>query len=1403
MSDETKSLTPSPTSQEERLERILAEYLRQMERGVVVDQQALLLANPDLADDLREFFANQARMQQLVGADRARSNGNGAALRKLKYFGDYEILEEIAHGGMGVVYKARQTSLNRTVAVKMILAGQLANESDVKRFQAEAEAAANLHHPGIVGIYEVGVQDGQHYYSMEYIDGQNLAQILREKAIPIATAAEYMRDIATVLEFAHGRKVLHRDLKPSNILLDANGRLRITDFGLAKRVEGESDLTMTGQVLGTPSYMSPEQAAAQHAIIGPPTDIYALGAILYELVTGRPPFRSENIGEILRQVQHDEPVRPRLLNPKLPRDLETICLKCLEKEPRRRYGSALELADELSRYLRGEPIRARRIGPLSRGVRWCLRNPAVSGLCTAVAALMLVVGVALPAGIALVKRAGDEEQKRLKLEDDLLVNQADELSSGREPDFAKAELKLTTAIERRPNDAGLYVKRARVRFEMEHNVDALADGQRARELGLESGELELLMLLAARELGQRGLASSAWDLQEKAPESIESILAQVFTTIPNAQSLEKLDKAFLSRPFDSRLLSLRGQANLHILQYQGDKKVYDQAVSDLVRALQSRPFDLRARQALCLCHLQYYFLADLNQRPLANAKELLDAWPAAEADWRRDALFALWRLKGEEFAMAAEICQAGEERFPDRPEFAHLLGQALYRKKEYVAADDAFARCEALFAKQPVTLWPLSRLQLTAQRALCGAGLKAHDEWRSKLVKALEEPEFDRWTPDEWTYHDWHAVVHAHVPLKPKETGGWCTRWRKAAPGCPTPYCVIVEGHDTGISFPLALKLAPSHRSARLGQARQHSAARRFAEAIADCEIYLQFKPDSPPALLVLARVLSEAGATRDLKRARALIERVLALEPRHAQAWEVLARVESYSGNHAAALAALDKACQLEPESDAFQLRKGWTLMEMGAAEAALEHAEAVLRSSPPTYARLHGFAEILCIPPAADVRCGQRAVELLGQALALSQKQVTQRGEPSYHSKYSNRLPAALYRAQRWSEGLAVKSTQPDNLRDLFQAMILFRLGRQGEARAVYDRAAEQAGADLVAFNPHQHQRAVVRREAALLLGYHFDQEAKAQDVARHDVRPGDCPQLGGWGARNNVSECSRIPATWHPGKFDRKTGDWIRDKSENIKWQVPLGSLTYGNPVVANGNVLVGTSNTSGYLKRYPSDVDLGCVLCFREADGEFRWQFSSEKLPTGRVHDWPQLGICSAPLIEGERAWFVSNRGVVVCVDTAGFWDGEDDGQPIGPLKESPLFHVPAYCRDVLGERPVHPVLRERLEALGIKIKDDELGGFRAVQLSDEKAAASLPAGQKPPLVLRLTWQKKTDAGARDWLRFQLEGDQLLVEEVGAAPDATPVKVGSIPIQSGPATGLRKSSRRYGNSSPLPA
>ena len=263
---------------------------------------------------------------------------------RIRYFGDYELLHEIARGGMGVVYRARQMSLNRPVALKMILAGQLASDTEVRRFYTEAEAAANLDHPGIVPIYEVGQHEGQHFFSMGFVEGQSLAQRLADGPLPSREAAALMVKVAEAIEYAHQHGVIHRDLKPANILLDKNGNPRVTDFGLAKKVEGDSGLTGSGQIMGTPSYMPPEQAGGQRGEVGPAADVYALGATLYALVTGRPPFQAATAMDTVIQVVSDEPVPPRRLNASIPRDLETICLKCLQKEPGKRYASAADLA---------------------------------------------------------------------------------------------------------------------------------------------------------------------------------------------------------------------------------------------------------------------------------------------------------------------------------------------------------------------------------------------------------------------------------------------------------------------------------------------------------------------------------------------------------------------------------------------------------------------------------------------------------------------------------------------------------------------------------------------------------------------------------------------------------------------------------------------------------------------------------------------------------------------------------------------------------------------------------------------------------------------------------------------------------------------------------------------------
>jgi tRNA A-37 threonylcarbamoyl transferase component Bud32 len=358
---------PIGPEDDRRMNAALTDYRQRLDRGETVDREAFLAEHAQVADQLRAYFGIADLVERMTDphdAETLASPGGTtvsvAPLSRIRYFGDYELLEEIARGGMGVVYKARQVPLNRIVALKMILAGQFASEADVQRFHTEAEAAAQLQHPNIVAIHEIGEHNGQHYFSMDYIEGTSLAARIAKQPFNPREAAALLKQVAEAVHFAHEHGVVHRDLKPANVLLDTRDVPRVTDFGLAKRVQGANDLTGTGQILGTPSYMSPEQAAAQRSEVGPASDVYSLGAIFYELLTGRPPFQADSALDTVLLVIDTEPARPRRLNRRIPWELEQVCLKCLQKIPAKRYRSAQALADDLERFLLGEPTLAGR-----------------------------------------------------------------------------------------------------------------------------------------------------------------------------------------------------------------------------------------------------------------------------------------------------------------------------------------------------------------------------------------------------------------------------------------------------------------------------------------------------------------------------------------------------------------------------------------------------------------------------------------------------------------------------------------------------------------------------------------------------------------------------------------------------------------------------------------------------------------------------------------------------------------------------------------------------------------------------------------------------------------------------------------------------------------------------------
>jgi serine/threonine-protein kinase len=432
----------------------------------------------------------------------------------------YQILGVLGRGGMGVVYKARQRGLQRLAALKMILAGAHAGKLQLARFGIEAEAVARLQHPNIVQIYEVGQHEGLPYFSLEFVDGGPLDKQITGKPQPPREAAQLIETLARAMHFAHRQGIVHRDLKPANILLTQDGVPKITDFGLAKRLEeGDASQTKSGTIMGTPNYMAPEQARGEVRKVGPHSDLYALGAILYELLTGRPPFQGSDVMDTVLKVTRIEPVPPARLQPSTPRDLETICLKCLQKEPSKRYGDCFELAEDLRRFLAGEPIRARPVGPVERLGRWCQRNPKLAGATATILLLLLVVSVGSTWAaftIRAKKELAEQNEKKALASEKVAQDNEQKARASEKRAQQQAELALKTLrllIDKVQSQLGKQPGVQQLKRELlQTALDGLKQvtGAAAGKIRRNTSDAYFQMGGIARELGNSADASKYW-----------------------------------------------------------------------------------------------------------------------------------------------------------------------------------------------------------------------------------------------------------------------------------------------------------------------------------------------------------------------------------------------------------------------------------------------------------------------------------------------------------------------------------------------------------------------------------------------------------------------------------------------------------------------------------------------------------------------------------------------------------------------------------------------------------------------------------------------------------------------------------------------------------------------------
>jgi tetratricopeptide (TPR) repeat protein/tRNA A-37 threonylcarbamoyl transferase component Bud32 len=820
----------------------------------------------------------------------------------------YEVLGKLGEGGMGVVYKARQVSLNRVVALKMILAD--AGPRHLERFRSEAEAVARLHHPHIVQIYDVGEAEGRPFFSLELVAGGSLAARLAGAPQPPREAAQLLETLARAVHAAHERGIVHRDLKPANILLTRDGQPKVTDFGLAKRLDVERGQTQQGEILGTPPYMAPEQVMGKVREVGPPVDVYALGAVLYEMLTGRPPFRGETPVDTVLLVLSEEPIPPRRLQPKVPPDLETICLKCLQKRPRKRYASALDLADDLRRFLGGEPIRARPVPAWERALKWARRHPGRAAL--AGTALLAALGGASGAvfyGLYKDQQAAYEKQQaayqerqaaalRHRLEqrqqlDEHWARGQEAESAGQftaakghydsaleilvaDPDLATADLRRTIEEHREGADRHLEENAARQKLR-----------QRLKEFEEQRGEVLVHELSPTP--GSRDADREA--IRRAAPAALARFgIAAGDRPADAARRLED-DRPYFDSP---RQLEKTAAACYQVLL------TWAEAEAGPGPAAASPEDSAPLRQALHLLDLAEA-LGQAHHLPTPRAYHL-----------RRAGYLA--RL-GEEGAAQAEREQAGRRK-PETVLDLFLTALDAYRQKQF---PEAAADCEAALRREPDHFWA-QYLQALCQfqtghwgeaKAWLTACLSQHDFFLGRLLKATAETRLE-------------------------------------------------EAGDAETDFAEALRQAPDDLARSLvltSRGALRVQRQRWDEAVADLRRATALQPGAPEAYVNLAQAY---GGRQDWDGAVAALDQALALRPDDAGLYHTRAQLHARCGDRAAARRDFQQAIAHEPKGSRSErlvsayVELGHLQHQDGADEQALAALDAAVRVRP-DYAPAH----------------------------------------------------------------------------------------------------------------------------------------------------------------------------------------------------------------------------------------------------------------------------------------------------------------------------------------------------------------------------------------------------------------------------------------------------------------